>query len=381
MRFRSIVSAGLYASLVPLLGATGTWTDSMSAAPIAELQAPARDVSSDIPVHGGRLERRNASQGLQAAVDAIVRADQGPSWIAWRAPAVSRDDDNHHAWSDGSAARCVLDDDGEFREHGSRGNMTEMLVLARTSHGALDRLAFTDERCTVQAGSRTIYWLDGVTPGDSVRLLDGMIRRDTTGASADEDHGRDKSIGHRALPALALHDTPEAERALTQYVAQGNPRWLRRDAAFWLGASRGSAGAKVIDRLARTDPDDSFREHLTFVLTLTGEPGVTTLLDLAKHDQSTRVRGQALFWLGQKAGQRATAALGDAVNNDPDSDVRKRAVFAISQLPKDQSVPKLIELAKTHRDPEVRKQAMFWLGQTGDERAVAFFESVLKGGI
>ena len=379
MTLRSILTAGLYVAFVPVLGATGTWTGSMSAAPIAELQAPARDAAPDVPIHGGRLERRTASPGLQASVDAIARADRGPAWIAWRVPAISREDSHSNSWSDGAASRCVLDDDGEFRQsHGFRGNLTEMVVLARVSGGALDRIAFTDERCTVDAGSRTVYWLDGVTPVDSVRLLDGLIRRDVSGASADEDHGRDRSIGHRALPALALHDAPEAERALTQYVTEGNPRWLRRDAAFWLGASRGSAGAALIDRLARTDPDASFREHLTFVLTLTGEPGVTTLLDLAKHDTSSAVRGQALFWLGQKAGQRATAALGDAVNTDPDSEVRKRAVFAISQLPKDQSVPKLIELAKTHRDPEVRKQAMFWLGQTGDPRAIAFFESVLK---
>ena len=79
MTLRTIVTAGVYASLVPILDATGTWTGSMSAAPVAELQAPASDTQADIPVHGGRLERRNAAQGLQPAVDAIVRADQGPA--------------------------------------------------------------------------------------------------------------------------------------------------------------------------------------------------------------------------------------------------------------------------------------------------------------
>jgi len=379
MRFRSIVTAGLYASLVPILGATGTWTGSMSAAPIAELQAPAAETTTDVPVHGGRLERRTAAQGLKPAVDAIVGADQGPAWIAWSVPAVSRQNDDHGDWGDKGSARCVLDDDGEFHDsHGMRGNVTVLVVLARASHGALDRIAFADRRCTIEAGARPIYWLDGVVPAESVRLLDALIRRDAaSGHADDDDRGKDNRVGHRALPALALHDATEADRALTQYVAAGNPRWLRRDAAFWLGATRGSVGAPVIDRLVHTDPDASFREHLTFVLTLMGEPGITTLLDLAKHDASTGVRGQALFWLGQKAGQRATAALGDAVNNDPDSEVRKRAVFAISQLPRDQSVPKLIDLAKTHRDPEVRKQAMFWLGQSGDARAVTFFESVL----
>jgi HEAT repeat protein len=297
---------------------------------------------------------------------------------------VSRQDKHFGDWGDdGGASRCVLDDDGDFHDrHGIRGTLTTLVVLARASQGSLDRIAFSDQRCTIDAGTRTVYWLDAVAPADSVRLLDSLIRRDAADSHPDDDdRGKHDRMGKRALPALALHEAPEADRALTQYVAAGNPRWLRRDAAFWVGATRGSTGAPIIDRLARTDPDDSFREHLTFVLTLMGEPGITTLLDLAKHDASTGVRGQALFWLGQKAGQRATAALGDAVNNDPDSEVRKRAVFAISQLPRDQSVPKLIDLAKTHRDPEVRKQAMFWLGQSGDARAVSFFESVLKGGI
>jgi HEAT repeat protein len=161
-------------------------------------------------------------------------------------------------------------------------------------------------------------------------------------------------------------------------VAVSNPRWLRRDAAFWLGAARGTTGAAIVERLARTDQDSRFREHLTFVLSLTGDHGIDTLIDLARNDAAANVRGQALFWLGQKAGERAVRALRTAVDNDPDHDVRVKAVFAISQLPKDESVPRLIELARTHRDPEVRKQAMFWLGQTGDPRAVEFFEAVLK---
>ena len=186
--------------------------------------------------------------------------------------------------------------------------------------------------------------------------------------------GRQGPFTHQALPALALHGDPSADTALTEFVKPGQPRDLRRDAAFWLGAARGAAGAAVVERMARDDADDDFREHLTFVLTLTGDDGLDTLLELAKHDASAKVRGQALFWLGQKAGQRAVAALEGAIVDDPDREVRKKAVFALSQLPRDEGVPKLIAVARTHRDPEVRKQAMFWLGQSGDERAVSFFE-------
>jgi HEAT repeat protein len=104
---------------------------------------------------------------------------------------------------------------------------------------------------------------------------------------------------------------------------------------------------------------------------------LTTLIATARDDRSTKVRGQALFWLAQKAGKEAVAVITGAIDNDPDTEVKKKAVFALSQLPKDEGVPKLMEVARTNRNPEVRKQAMFWLGQSHDPRAVKFFEDIL----
>ena len=101
------------------------------------------------------------------------------------------------------------------------------------------------------------------------------------------------------------------------------------------------------------------------------------MIRVAQKDASTHVRGQALFWLGQKAGKKAVAAITGAITDDPETEVKKKAVFALSQLPKEDGVPRLIEVAKTNRNPEVRKQAMFWLGQSGDSRALAFFQEVL----
>ena len=98
---------------------------------------------------------------------------------------------------------------------------------------------------------------------------------------------------------------------------------------------------------------------------------------MAHDDSSSRVRGQALFWLAQKAGKKAVSTITGAIENDPDTEVKKKAVFALSQLPKDEGVPKLIEVAQTNRNPEVRKQAMFWLGQSNDPRALQFFEQIL----
>jgi hypothetical protein len=109
-----------------------------------------------------------------------------------------------------------------------------------------------------------------------------------------------------------------------------------------------------------------------------GDPAaLERLTTMARNDQSSGVRGQALFWLAQRAGEKAVGTINDAIDRDPDTDVKRRAVFALSQLPKDEGVPRLIEVARAHSNPAVRKQAIFWLGQSKDPRALRFFEEIL----
>jgi len=102
------------------------------------------------------------------------------------------------------------------------------------------------------------------------------------------------------------------------------------------------------------------------------------LLDIAKDDSRPReVRSSATFWVGQAAGEAATAGLAEVVESNEDKEVRKSAVFALSQRRDGEAVPSLIRIAKSNRDPEIRKSAIFWLGQSRDARALAYFEEVL----
>jgi HEAT repeat protein len=89
-------------------------------------------------------------------------------------------------------------------------------------------------------------------------------------------------------------------------------------------------------------------------------------------------RDQAVFWLGQAAGDSATAHLSTlALDNSVDREVREQAVFALSQRPGEQGVPALISIARTNKDPELRKKALFWLGQSHDPRALDLFEELI----
>jgi HEAT repeat protein len=101
------------------------------------------------------------------------------------------------------------------------------------------------------------------------------------------------------------------------------------------------------------------------------------LIAAARDGATTHIRGQALFWLAQRAGQKAVGVISEAITRDPETEVKRRAVFALSQLPKDEGVPLLIQVARTNTNPAVRKQAMFWLGQSKDPRALRFFEEIL----
>lgn len=118
--------------------------------------------------------------------------------------------------------------------------------------------------------------------------------------------------------------------------------------------------------------------ELLAALAMHDHPRVTTeLIALARNDPDKEIRRHALFWLGQRAGEKAAGELRYAVDHDPDDDVKQHAVFAISQLPRDRAVPLLIELVKTHKSRAVRERAMFWLAQTEDPRALDLIESIL----
>jgi hypothetical protein len=149
---------------------------------------------------------------------------------------------------------------------------------------------------------------------------------------------------------------------------------------FWLDDVRPADSVRLLGALIE---DRAASRHLLdgalLALASHAEPSaLDRLIAAARRDSSSQVREKALFWLSQKAGQRATAAIARAVDEDPESQVRQRAVFALSQLPRDEGVPRLITLARGHRDPRVREKALFWLGQSGDPRALALFEEILR---
>ncbi len=342
----------------------------------------------------GKLEQRAVTQGLEREVRALAVGAREPVWIGYAVPVVAGD---HHiccsgdSWNGGACCDgCALEASGTRHEgttvrsgEASRDprpvpleSSDQLFVLLRAENGQVGKVRVFSADCALDAGGRTLYWLAGIRPADSVAYLAALVDQ----AKPIEEHERGERLWHHAVMAIALHADPSASRALERFVGAGQPLAVRKQAAFWLASARGAEGFEAVRRAFGEEADAAVRKAFVFPISISREPdAVNALIAAARDDRSPAVRGEALFWVAQKAGKKAAAAIGQAITDDPDTEVKKRAVFALSQLPKDEGVPKLIEVAKTNRNAAVRKQAIFWLGQSHDPRALAFFEQVLLG--
>ena len=156
----------------------------------------------------------------------------------------------------------------------------------------------------------------------------------------------------RAARELGAVSAPEAARYLMTIAARGTPR----------------ASAKAIFPAMLADSATVW----------------PTLLAIAR-DQDTRskaTRTDALFWLSRFASGavsgRPNDPFDDDESGDADEDLKVHAVFVLSQLPNGAGIPDLLQVARSNPSRRVRSQALFWLGQSGDPRAIALFESVLR---
>ncbi|MBA3439704.1 MAG: HEAT repeat domain-containing protein [Pyrinomonadaceae bacterium] len=245
-----------------------------------------------------------------------------------------------------------------------------------------------------------VYWLGRGGNEESLNLL--RILAESNAARKVTEH---------ATVAIALHDDPRVGEILKNFVRNSQVEKVRSTAVFWLGQIGGEQ-TFLADLVRNEGENTEVRKQAAFAIGVSKDQtalaslqslyggvtnrevkkqiifaasinenkdaGVDFLIKVAGSDADREARKQALFWLGQKAGERSLGALSDTINNsDADTEVQKHAVFAISQRARDESIPLLIKTARTHAKPEVRKQAMFWLGQTGDDRALEFFKEIL----
>lgn len=302
------------------------------------------------------VDTRSAAAGLEREFRALLSTAPQPAWIGYEVPVVRGSDLSCEYVRDGFAAPGVIH--LEPPDHA--------VILFRVEANAVGKLRSVSPDCEIDAGGLPVHWLTAVRPAESVALLATFVPRrelDSNGAVA----------------AIAAHADAAADPVLDGLVAANQPEWLRRNAASLVGAQRGRHGVEVLKGVLANDPSERVRQSAIAGLSRSREAeALDLLLSAARGAHDAQTRAQAISALARKPGQPVLDTLNQAIALDPDATVRRRAVDTLGALPDSAGIPLLIQLVKTSKDAEVRKQAMNRLRNSGDARAEAFFEEVLK---
>jgi hypothetical protein len=332
-------------------------------------------------IQNGKVETRPAT-AIAPEVTALGGGSD-PVWIGWRVPAVDGDRDRcaWNSFSDGTILR------GDFLDAGMAGTPrpqvqappgpvameggTQIVVLLRVVDRKIERLRTVGDDCPLDAGGRSVYWLSGVTPAESLKYLDGLMRQD------DMPPASQRTLVNNAVAAIASHRDAGADAILDRLVADRDAD-MRRLAAQRLGSDRGAHGFEVLRRLVASETAADMRLSFVRALGQTRQPQTAdALLALARGDADPKVRAEAASLYPQRAGVAGIDATLAIANTDPEDSVKTRAVQGLSRLPADAIVPKLIDLARTSKSLPVRKQAVSVLAATKDPRAINFLAEIV----
>jgi HEAT repeat protein len=259
---------------------------------------------------------------------------------------------------------------------------TTAVVLAALAGVAHSAMAQSIASKVARVSNGTVRMTFAAKPGicgngNSIKSSNGRGRTtwgDDWNRSPDVEWDNDCNLG----PARVVIDRRGGELTDLRFYVGGRWRPAASDVVD-IGTVPAREAADYLLSIVQNDRG-SIGKKAIFPATIADSAEIwPTLIKIARNpDLPRESRTQSVFWLGQAAGDAATANLSSlVVDNGVDREVREQAVFALSQRPRDEGIPALIAVAKTNKDPEIRKKALFWLGQSGDPRALDLFEQLL----
>lgn len=355
----------------------------------ADAQAPQPNISN------GKVEVRQGT-----AIEREIAAVSAPSatepvWLAWRAPMVHGDRDLCSSWYTDRWGAFRGEMLGETNVQVVGGSVTadprpqfatptgpipleggtSILVLVRTIGGQVERLRTISDDCPLDAGGRTVYWLPGVTPAESLRYLSGLTRAQQKDRALTSS---ERTIADSAVRAMGYHRETSADGMLEQLATSHPDSNVRRQAASTMGGLRGAAGLAAVTRLLSSEKDAERRRALVSAIGRSPEAAAVNQLRALTRDADSGVRAEAASLFVTRGGTSVVPEALQILENEKDDSVKRRIVSAIGRLPGDAGLPHLIQLARTSTNAVVRKEAVTVVSHSKDPRAIAFLEELIK---
>jgi hypothetical protein len=328
-------------------------------------------------VQNGRLESRAAT-----SIDSIIVAvgsGSEPVWVGWAVPLAEHRGALCTQWSPDLAGVSIARIEPETPAAAVPSPQpvrleagTHLVVLVRLVAGRVERLRTLDDECPIDAGGRTVHWLTGISAAESVRYLDTLIRTSASPLASEQ------RVALSAVPAIALHRDAVADATLDRLIAEDSAEAVVRQAATWMGSTRGAHGFETLTAALGRATDPRRRRLLVTALGQSRQPKTAdALLTLARADRDAAIRAEAVHWYARQASSGVLPNVLGIITGDNDDVVRRRAVSSLGFIAADSGIPALIQLARTGPSPVIRKEAVSTLARTTDARARAFLEELV----
>ncbi len=146
---------------------------------------------------------------------------------------------------------------------------------------------------------------------------------------------------------------------------------------YWLGDEKSEESIRFLEKEFESG-DYGLRKTLVFVISSHDHARAYGFLRrVALGNYETKVRENAIFWLGNSKDERSLEDLKTIYKKTNEAKLKKQIVFAFHMSDRPEASQELIRIAKTDDDQKIRKDAVFWLGQKASEECIKALKDVV----
>ncbi|HVF40171.1 MAG TPA: HEAT repeat domain-containing protein, partial [Gemmatimonadaceae bacterium] len=287
------------------------------------------------------MYRAGGTEKLKSAKDALAR-------LATRYPEVS---------DKGDAKTLRTRVCGELAKRGDEGCAAELAEVVKSSGGAqpsggAPRTAGSCPREGDEDDER-IAALNALLQMDAERampiLTKVLERRDACSAP----------LRRKAVFLVSQKRTPQTADLLLKLVRSDPDAEVREQAVFWLSQVSDERAVDMLQEILKTSRDENLQNKALFALSQhRSGRGAAILREFAgREGASDELRGQAIFWLGQRRSTENGEFLRGLYSRIRSDELKDKILFSLSQQRGVGNEKWLLDIATTSSEPlEIRKK-------------------------
>ena len=176
------------------------------------------------------------------------------------------------------------------------------------------------------------------------------------------------TLRRKAVFLVSQKRTPQTADVLLRIARNDPDQEVREQAVFWLSQVPDERAVDMLQEILRNSRDEGLQNKALFALSQhKSGRGSTILREFAtRSGASEELRGQAIFWLGQRPSEENTQFLRSLFSQVTSEELKDKIIFSLSQRRGVGNEKWMMEIVTNNRETvEIRKKALFWAGQSG----------------